>query len=62
MVIELTEAEYKLLEQVLREHQRVLLRDIAHTDHKDYRLRLRDEERVTELLLEKLGMRETVKA
>ncbi len=62
MNIELTQTERELLEQILREHQRVLLLEIAHADHKDYRLKLRESERILELLMEKLQIHQNTPA
>jgi hypothetical protein len=60
MNVELTQAERNLLEAILQEHQRVLLLEIAHADHKDYRLKLRENERLLESLIEKFGVGQRV--
>ncbi len=62
MNIELTPAEHKLLEEILRERQRVLLLEIAHADHKDYRRKLLESERTLESLMQKFEAHQTALA
>jgi hypothetical protein len=54
MELQLTAEERKLLAEILGQHQRALLLEIAHADHLQFKIELRDRERMLESLLQKL--------
>jgi hypothetical protein len=54
MRIELTDQELDLVNEVKQLHQETLLRDIARTDHRDYKQMLRGRLQVVESILGKL--------
>ncbi|MDT8068455.1 MAG: hypothetical protein ROO76_09860 [Terriglobia bacterium] len=54
MRIELTDQELDLVNEVMQLHQETLLRDIARTDHRDYKQMLRGRLQVVESILGKL--------
>ncbi|MBZ5566364.1 MAG: hypothetical protein LAN64_00790 [Acidobacteriia bacterium] len=54
MEMHITAQEQELLAEVLRQHQRELLREISHADHHDFKLALRARARLLEELLKKL--------
>lgn len=54
MRIEFTDQELDLLSEVMQLHQETLLRDIARTDHRDYRQMLKGRLQVVEGILGKL--------
>ncbi len=56
MRIELTDQELDLVNEVMQLHQETLLRDIARTDHRDYKQMLRVRLQVLENVLGKLKM------
>jgi hypothetical protein len=47
--------ERELLLEILQEHQRELLRELAHTDHREFRTSLREKVRTLERVLDKLA-------
>ena len=47
----LSDEERELLFEILEERHRVLLREIAHTDHHDFKLKLQKKARLLESLL-----------
>ncbi len=55
MQLDFSSEERELLLQMLQEHQRELLRELAHTDHREFRLSLREKVRTLERVLDKLG-------
>jgi hypothetical protein len=54
MRIEFTDQELDLVGEVMQLHQETLLRDIARTDHRDYRQMLRGRLQAVESILGKL--------
>ncbi|MGZ4824572.1 MAG: hypothetical protein ACXVZT_08130 [Terriglobales bacterium] len=56
MELPLTVDEQQLIADVLRQYQRELTLEISHTDHREFKARLRERERLLEGLLEKLGV------
>ena len=54
MELRLTVEEQQLLAEILSKHQRELMREIAHTDHHEFKSRLRERARLLEGVLEKL--------
>jgi hypothetical protein len=55
MDLKLTSEEEKLVRETLEEHHRELLREIAKTDHREYKLDLREKEQVLRTVLNKLS-------
>lgn len=56
MELRLTLEQQQLIADVLRQHQRELMMEISHTDHRELKTRLRERARVLEDVLEKLGV------
>ena len=56
MELRLNLEEQQLLAEILRQHQRELSLEISHTDHHEFKIRLRDRQQVLEGVLEKLGV------
>ena len=56
MELRLTVEEQQLLAEILRQHQRELSLEISHTDHHDFKARLRARAQTLEGVLEKLGV------
>ncbi len=56
MQLQLTLAEEELLAEILRRHQRELMLEISHSDHHEFKLRLRARAQLLEDVLEKLGV------
>lgn len=54
MELTLTSEEHELLLRILERHHRGLLKEIWHTDHREFRLALRDDEKLLESLLNRL--------
>ena len=54
MEILLTPEERELVLEILHERQRVLVKEICHTDHHEYRDGLRHREKLLERVLSKL--------
>lgn len=54
MKIDLTAAEVRFLVEILEEHRRQLQVEIVHTDRKEFKLRLREKEKLLDELLNKL--------
>ena len=52
--MELTSAEYELLLEILKEHHRELFREIARTDHREFRSVLKNKEKLLESVISKL--------
>jgi hypothetical protein len=55
MELHLTSEERQLLQEILEERHRELLREIAHTDHHHFQELLRRKAKVLESLLEKVA-------
>ena len=51
MVLTLTSEEEELLLRILEQHHRALPEEIWHTDHREFRLALREDEKLLESLL-----------
>ncbi len=58
MEFTLNTQEHELLCRILEQHHRELLKEIWHTDNREFRLALREEEKVLESLVNRL--RETL--
>lgn len=54
MELTLEPAEYELILRILGQHHRALLNEIWHTDHREFRLALREDEKLLESLLVRL--------
>lgn len=54
MQVDFSFEERELLLETLQEHQRELLRERAHTDHREFRTSLREKVRTLERVLDKL--------
>ena len=54
MQFTLTREEQELLLRTLERHHQGLLREIWHTDHREFRIALREDERMLESLLNRL--------
>jgi hypothetical protein len=52
----LNDQERNLVFEILEEHQRMLLLEIAKTDHHDFKVALREKERLLESLLDRLAV------
>jgi vacuolar-type H+-ATPase subunit E/Vma4 len=50
----LTHAETELLREILEQHQRRMLREIARADHHDYKVILKRKESVLQSVLDRL--------
>jgi hypothetical protein len=57
MEITFTDEELQLLLEVLEEQHRELLHEISRTDHHEFRMLLRNKEKVLESMLDKLARR-----
>ncbi len=58
MELHLTPQEQELLTEILEEHHRELRQEIFHTDHHDFKMALKEKERILESLLDKVGASE----
>lgn len=58
MELRLTLQEEQLMAEVLRQYQRELRLEISHTDHHEFKSRLRQRAQLLEGILEKLGVAE----
>lgn len=56
MELRLTLEEERLVAEILQQYRRELVLEISHTDHHDFRTRLRERAHVLEGVLEKLGV------
>jgi hypothetical protein len=56
MELRLSVEEEQLLAEILRQYQRELSLEISHTDHHDFKVRLRARAQLLEGMLEKLGV------
>jgi mevalonate kinase len=56
MELRMTLEEQQLMAEILKQHQRELMLEISHTDHHEFKSRLRERARLLEGLLEKLGV------
>jgi len=54
MELTLSVEEHQLLLRILEQHHRGLLNEIWHTDHREFKLILREDERLLELLVNRL--------
>lgn len=62
MELTLSAQEQHLLEQILEARYRVLQKEIAHTDHREFKQTLRDNEKLIEAMLERLRTASIAKA
>jgi hypothetical protein len=60
MEVHVTDMEYDLMVEILQDRHAALLREIARTDHHDFKQMLKKRMQVLESLMEKMGMHETV--
>jgi hypothetical protein len=58
MELQITAQERELLGEILQQHQRGLLLEIAHTGHREFKAALQDRARLLEALLKKLDVPE----
>ncbi len=54
MELRLSAQEQQLLEEILEARYRVLQKEIAHTDHREFKQTLRDNEKLIESILSRL--------
>lgn len=54
MELRLSAQEQQLLEEILEARYRVLQKEIAHTDHREFKQTLRENEKLIESILERL--------
>ena len=54
MELTLTIEEWELLSEILDERHRALLREISHTDHREFKLVLRRREKLIESVVNRL--------
>jgi len=54
MELTLTHEEYQLLSEILEHRRRELLKEISHTDHHEFKMTLRTQERLIESILNRL--------
>ncbi len=62
MVLELTREEYELLQEILHERDREMFREIARTDSREYKHKLREMEAVISSIEQKLAAAQKVAA
>ena len=62
MELTLSAQEQQLLETVLEARYRVLQKEIAHTDHREFKQTLRDNEKIIESILTRIRTSATAKA
>jgi uncharacterized protein YutE (UPF0331/DUF86 family) len=62
MELILSAQEQELLEEILEARNRLLQKEIAHTDHREFKQKLRDNEKLIEAILERLRTASTAKA
>lgn len=62
MELTLSAHEQQVLEAVLEARYRVLQKEIAHTDHREFKQTLRDNEKVIEAVLNRLRVSGMAKA
>jgi hypothetical protein len=62
MELSLSEPERTLLEEILEARYRSLQREIAHTDHREFKQRLRENEKLIEAVLNRLRVSSIAKA
>jgi len=62
MTPELTREERLLLNEILLEYHRQLQQEIFHTDHKEFKAKLRHKEQLVETLMRKLEVHEAAAA
>ncbi len=60
MEICVTDEEYGLLADILHERHAALRREIAHTDHHEFKQMLKKRNDLLEALMEKLGVTESI--
>jgi hypothetical protein len=56
MGLTLTVEEWELLSEILGERHRALLREISHTDHREFKLALRKREKLLESIVNRLRL------
>jgi hypothetical protein len=61
MEVQVTDLEYDLMVEILQDRHAALLREIARTDHHDFRQMLKKRMQVLESLMEKMGINEAVR-
>jgi hypothetical protein len=54
MELRLTSEEHELLLRILEQHHRGLLNEIWHTDRREFKLALRDDEKMLEALVNRV--------
>lgn len=54
MQFTLTPEEHALLLRILEQHHQGLLKEIWHTDHREFRLALREDEKLLDSLLKRM--------
>jgi hypothetical protein len=62
MELTLSAQEQQVLEAILEARYRVLQKEIAHTDHREFKQTLRDNEKVIEAVLNRLRVSGMAKA
>ena len=62
MELTLSAQEHQLLETVLEARYRVLQKEIAHTDHREFKQTLRDNEKIIESILTRIRTAAMAKA
>lgn len=61
MDIHLSDQEYALMTEILQERHSALMREIAHTDQREFKQMLKKRMEVLEWIMEKLGVGQTVR-
>lgn len=61
MDIHLSDQEYALMTEILQERHSALMREIAHTDQREFKQMLKKRMDVLEWIMEKLGVGQTVR-
>ncbi len=61
MEVHVTDLEYDLLTEILQDRHAALLREIARTDHHDFKQMLKKRMQLLESLMEKMGVQEVVR-
>jgi mevalonate kinase len=60
MELRLTLEEQQVMAEILKQYQRELMLEISHTDHHEFKSKLRERARLVEGLLEKFGVSQFV--
>lgn len=61
MEVHVTDQEYDLMAEILQERHAALLREIARTDHHDFKQMLKKRNQILEALMEKMGVTESTR-